>query len=72
MQHKEDVKWLQKCLDDPKRYKIYVDNDDIFVVEITKEGPDGMNSDVNYSFSNFGYDFALSLLEYLGTNVDYV
>lgn len=70
--NKEDKEWLQKCLDDPKRYKIYVDNDDIFVVEITKEDPDGMNSDVNYSFSNFGYDFALSLLKYLGANVDYV
>ena len=69
---KEDKEWLQKCLDDPKRYKIYVDNDDIFVVEITEEDPDGMDSAVNYSFSNFGYDFALSLLEYLGVNVDYV
>lgn len=70
--NKEDKEWLQKCLDDPERYKIYVDNDDIFVVEITEEDPDGMDSDVNYSFSNFGDDFALSLLEYLGANVDYV
>ena len=70
--NKEDKEWLQKCLDDPKKYKIYVDNDDIFVVEVTKEDPDGMDSAVNYSFSNFGYDFALSLLEYLGANVDYV
>ena len=36
--NKEDKEWLQKCLDDPKRYKIYVDNDDIFVVEVTEEG----------------------------------
>ena len=70
--NKQDTEWLQKCLDDPERYKIYVDNDDIFVVEITEEDPDGMDSDVNYSFSNFGDDFALSLLEYLGANVDYV
>ena len=61
--NKEDKIWLQKCLDDPERYKIYVDYDDIFVVEITKEDPDGMDSEVIYSFSNFGYDFALSLLE---------
>ena len=70
--NKQDTEWLQKCLDDPERYKIYVDNDDIFVAEITEEDPDGMDSDVNYSFSNFGDDFALSLLEYLGANVDYV
>ena len=63
--NKEDKEWLQKCLDDAKRYKIYVDNDDIFVVEVTEEDPDGMDSAVNYSFSNFGYDFVLSLLEYL-------
>ena len=31
--NKEDKEWLQKCLDDPKRYKIYVDNDDVFVVD---------------------------------------
>ena len=24
--NKEDKEWLQKCLDDPDRYKIYVDN----------------------------------------------
>ena len=69
---KEDKEWLQGGLDNPEGYKIYVANDDIFVVEITKEDPNGMDSTVNYSFSNFGYDFALSLLEYLGTNVDYV
>lgn len=70
--NKEDIKWLQKCLDDPKRYKIYVDNDDIFIVEITKEDPDGMDSKVLYSFTSFGYDFVVGILEYLGANVDYV
>ena len=69
---KEDKEWLQKCLDNPEGYKIYVDNDAIFVVEITEEDPKGIDSAVNYSFSNFGYDFTLSLLEYLGANVDYV
>ena len=56
----------------PKEIQNICRNDDIFVVEVTEEDPDGMDSAVNYSFSNFGYDFALSLLEYLGANVDYV
>lgn len=70
--NEKDIKWLQMCLDNPERYKIYVDNDDIFVVEITKDDPDGMESAVMHSFSNFGYDFIVDILNYLGANVDYV
>lgn len=67
----EDKKWLKRCLDNPAKYKIYVDNDMIFVVECTAEDPDGYDGSV-YTFDRFGYDFALDLLEYMGANVDYV
>lgn len=70
--NKKDKEWLKKTLDNPEGYKIYVDNDDVFVVEVTKEDPDGIDSDVIYTFSNFGYDFIVGILEYLGANVDYV
>lgn len=68
----EDDKWIKKCLDDPERYKIYVDNDDIFVVEVTEAEDDYYGDSIVYSFSCFGYDFVVVLLEYLGANVDYV
>lgn len=70
--NKQDAEWLHKCIDDPERYKIYVDNDDIFVVEITKDDPNGMDSIVLHTFTNFGYDFVVDILNYLGANVSYV
>lgn len=67
----EDRKWLKKCMDEPDKYKIYVDNDDIFVVEITEEDPEGM--DVSpYTFNDFGEEFILWLLRELGVNADFV
>ena len=61
-----DQKWIKKCIDDPETYKIYVDNDDVFVVEVTND------EECVYSFSCFGYDLIVVILEYLGANVDYV
>lgn len=66
-----DKEWLKKCISEPNKYKIYVDNDDIFIVDIIKEENDEEDC-VLYSFSNFGYDFAYDLLDYLKCNVDYV
>lgn len=71
MSGKEDREWLKKCIDHPDKYKIYVDNDDVFVVEITEEDPDGMESDT-YSFSDFGEEFILWILKELGINADFV
>lgn len=68
---KNDKEWLKRCIDNPDKYKIYVDNDDIFVVEITEEDPDGMEGS-SYSFSEFGEEFIVWLLTQMGTNVDFV
>lgn len=62
-----DKQWLIKCINNPKRYKIYVDNDDIFIVD-----QDSEEEEVLYSFDNFGYDFIVDLLNFLQCNVDYV
>ena len=62
-----DKHWLIKCINNPKRYKIYVDNDDIFIVD-----QDSEEEEVLYSFDNFGYDFIVDLLKFLQCNVDYV
>ena len=33
MWHKEDEEWLKKCINNPEKYQIFVDNDDVFVVD---------------------------------------
>lgn len=62
-----DKQWLIKCINNPKKYKIYVDNDDVFIVD-----QDSEEEEVLYSFNNFGYDFIVDLLNFLQCNVDYV
>lgn len=68
MWHKEDEEWLKKCIDNPEKYQIFVDNDDVFVV-------DAQNDDWEealYTFSTFGYDMLFHVLRFLKCNVEYV
>ena len=68
MWHKEDEEWLKKCIGNPEKYQIFVDNDDVFVV-------DAQNDDweeVLYTFSAFGYDMLFHVLRFLKCNVEYV
>ena len=66
--NKEDKEWLKKCIDNPEKYQIFVDNDDVFVV-------DAQNDDWEealYTFSAFGYDMLFHVLRFLKCNVEYV
>lgn len=68
MWHKEDEEWLKKCIDNPEKYQIFVDNDNVFVV-------DAQNDDWEealYTFSAFGYDMLFHVLRFLKCNVEYV
>lgn len=68
MWHKEDEEWLKKCIDNPEKYQIFVDNDDVLVV-------DAQNDDWEealYTFSAFGYDMLFHVLRFLKCNVEYV
>ena len=68
MWHKEDEEWLKKCIDNPEKYQIFVDNDDVFVA-------DAQNDDWEealYTFSAFGYDMLFHVLRFLKCNVEYV
>ena len=58
--NEEELKWLKLAIEDNLRYSIYVDNDDVFVIDNTK---------IVFQFNNYGYEFAIQLLEYLGCNV---
>lgn len=60
----EEKKWLQKALENPKRYKIVVDNDCIDVVD------DELNV-YAYTFDEYGCHFVVQFMSYLGHNAEY-
>lgn len=66
MMHIVDKEWIEKCRANPDKYKIYVDNDSVFVVDAETE------ETVEHEFLKYGYTFAKDLLEHLGCNVDFV
>lgn len=68
MWHKEDEEWLKKCMKNPDKYQILVDNDDVFVVDIQDEEWD----EALYTFSSFGYEMLFHVLKFLKCNVEYV
>ena len=68
MWNKEDEKWLEKCINNPEKYRIFVDNDDVFVVDAQNDDWEG----ALYTFSEFGYDMLFHVLRFLKCNVDYV
>ena len=68
MWHKEDEEWLKKCIEHPDKYQIFVDNDDVFVVDAQDEECEG----TLYTFSSFGYDMLFHVLRFLKCNVEFV
>lgn len=65
--NKEDKEWLEKCIQNPNKYKIFVDNDMVFVVDAINDMEESY-----YTFTDFGYDFVYDLLKYLKCNVEFV
>ena len=61
----QDKEWLEKCKENWFDYTIMMGDDKIFVV-------DDRTDEVVHTFSEYGYEFAKSLLEYIGCDVDYV
>lgn len=63
-----DIMWLEKCKEESRRYKIWVDNDEVFIVDLQSEDEYG-DPLVTHTFAAWGYEFAWQLLEYIGCNV---
>ena len=68
MWNKEDEKWLEKCINNPEKYQIFIDNDDVFVADAQNDDWEG----ALYTFSEFGYDMLFHVLRFLKCNVEYV
>lgn len=66
MLSEKDIKLLKKAIEQREKYKISVDNDVILVYEEVDD------DDGEYeTFENFGTDFIVDLLQYLGADADY-
>ena len=63
---KNDIRLLELAKGNPKKYQIVIDNDHIWVDNISNEEAMFVGS-----FENYGYEFAYNLLNHLGYNVDY-
>ena len=64
--NEQDKKWLEICKNDKEsRYVIMVDNDDIYVWDFEMD-------EEAYTFTEYGYHFALVLLRYIGCEAEYV
>lgn len=61
----DDVLWLEKCKEESEKYRIVVDNDCISVTDLEQD-------ECVHTFSSYGYELALELLQYIGCNADMV
>ena len=58
-----DAKWIDLCESLNKKFKIIVDNDKAYVVDTTTD-------EEFYTFSEYGLQFAVGLLRYIGCNAE--
>lgn len=65
MLSEKDIKLLKKAIEQREKYKISVNNDVISVYEEVDDDGEYEN------FENFGMDFIVDLLQYLGADADY-
>jgi len=61
----KDISWMNWCETRKEKYKVIVDNDEVYVV-------DSDTDEEVYTFSEYGWRFALSLLRYIGCNAEEV
>jgi len=65
MFNKEEIMWIIKCQENPERYRVDVDNDDISITDLKEE-------ESIFTFTEFGYEFIVQFLTYIGINAETV
>ena len=60
-----EILWLEKCRTSKDRYRIDVDNDSVFVTDLSIE-------ECVFEFNSYGWEMVLDLLRYLGCNAEEV
>lgn len=68
---KEEIKWLQLAIEHNGMYHIVVDNDCVWIEQygIVQEDE---NWHVVFTFNNYGYEFIVQLLNYIGCHAELV
>lgn len=61
----DEKMWIRMSIEHKDKYKIFVDNDEIFVVDIEE-------NECIFTFDSYGDDFIVNLLDQLKCNVGYV
>ena len=62
--NKSEQEWLSKLSKYPKQYKLVVDNDSIWIDDVSEE-------ECVFSFSSYGEEFIVELMNYLGYNAEH-
>jgi len=62
----EEIEWLDIAREDNNGYKAVVDNDAIWIETIDE------NPECRFTFDNYGQDFIVQLLNYIGCNAEHV
>lgn len=61
----QEKAWLEKCRAEKDRYRIDVDNDCVFVTDLSIE-------ECVFEFNSYGWEMVLDLLRYIGCNAEEV
>lgn len=68
-----DAEALQLMIDDKtNRYKMFVDNDDIYIMDTETPHEDYNDGTLIHGFDRYGQDFIVWVLQQLKINADYV
>lgn len=62
---REEICWIDRCRMDKGRYRIDVDNDEVFVTDL-------QNDEAVFTFNHFGWELIIDLLRLIGCNAESV
>lgn len=60
----EEHDWFKRVQEFPKKYKIVIDNDSVWIDDIQTE-------ECAFVFTSYGYEFIYALLNDMGINAEY-
>lgn len=64
----EEIDWLEMAISNNYHYRISVDNDCVFIDERIADD----EWECVFTFNNYGYEFIVQLLKYIGCNAETV
>lgn len=62
----KEAEWLKLCIEDNDKYRLVVDNDSVWVDKNMGYG----EFDCVFTFNDYGQDFIVKILNYIGCNAE--